>query len=243
MALKAANQTAAMVDPNLMRQPGYGTLQHYRSIPLYSMVKFGLWDKILAQHAPDEDLRYPTGVWHYARGMAFAALQQPQQAAIELQQLRAIATDPALNGVTIWDINKTADLLQIASDVLAGELSVSQGQYGEAIDRLQSAVQREDALSYDEPAPWHSPTRQSLAAVLLKAGNAAAAEQVYRDDLAMYPNNGWSLHGLAQSLRAQNKAIAPRYDAKRSDKSIEAATVEQQFEAAWQQSDFTLSDA
>lgn len=205
VALAAAQQTAAMVDLKLLREPGYGTLQHYISIPLYSLVKFGLWDKILTEPAPDSDLLYPTGVWHYARGMAFVAKGQLQNAQRELEQLRVIATNPALDKVTIWDINKTAALLQIGSEVLAGEIAAGLGNAEQAIYNLKQAVELEDNLSYDEPAPWYSPVRQSLAAVLLQVGHPAEAEQVYRADLAIYPNNCWSLHGLAQSLSAQGK--------------------------------------
>jgi tetratricopeptide (TPR) repeat protein len=203
LALEAAQSTAARVDEQLLREPGYGTLQHYRSIPLYTFVKFGMWDDILATPAPDADLVYPTGVWRYARGMALAAKRQVSEAARELRELRAIATSAALDGVTIWYTNTTADLLKIAVDVLAGEIATQQGNTTSAIRLLESAVQREDSLSYDEPAPWHSPVRQSLAAVLLQAGRAKEAEQVYREDLAMYPNNEWSRQGLKRSLAVQ----------------------------------------
>jgi tetratricopeptide (TPR) repeat protein len=84
IALNAAQKTAELVDPKLMPEPGYGTLQHYAMIPLYTDIKFGLWDKILAEPAPSKDLLYPTGVWHFARGMAFSAKGQVQSAAKEL---------------------------------------------------------------------------------------------------------------------------------------------------------------
>jgi len=72
------------------------------------MTRFGKWDEILAETAPAKDLQYTNGVWHYARGTAFTAKGQFQEATQELEQLKAIATDPALTKVTIWDINTTA---------------------------------------------------------------------------------------------------------------------------------------
>ena len=48
-------------------------------------------------------------------------------------------------------------------------------------------------------------------------GRPAEAEAVYRDDLKRNPDNGWSLFGLAQSLRAQGK-------------TAEAAEVEARFQ-------------
>ncbi|NEQ15759.1 MAG: hypothetical protein F6K44_18865, partial [Moorea sp. SIO3E2] len=41
--------------------------------------------------------------------------------------------------------------------------------------------------------------------------------RVYHNDLDIYPENGWSLHGLAQSLQAQGK-------------TAEAETVQQQYQ-------------
>jgi len=69
--------------------------------------------------------------------------------------------------------------------------------------------------------------RLYLGAALLKAGRAKEAETVYREDLKDFRNNGWTLFGLAQSLRAQNKIR-------------EAQKVEQMFERAWKNADVTL---
>ncbi len=228
VSLKAANDTASLVDQTLMREPGFGTLQHYSLIPIYTDVRFGLWDEILALPAPDPDLVYPTGVWRFARGMAFTAQGQLQLAAQELAALNAIALDPALEEVTIWDINTTSHLLQIGVEVLSGELVAKQGDFDAAIAHLESGVALQDRLNYDEPAPWYAPVRQSLGAVLLQANRPTVAEQVYRDDLALYPENGWSLYGLAQSLEAQGK-------------TAEAQSIWQRFEQAWTNSESTLT--
>jgi TolA-binding protein len=66
-------------------------------------------------------------------------------------------------------------------------------------------VRREEGLTYDEPPPWLPPARHWLGGLLLAAERAAAAEKVYREDLEIYPANGWSLAGLARSLEAQGK--------------------------------------
>ena len=69
--------------------------------------------------------------------------------------------------------------------------------------------------------------RHLLGAQLLDAGQPAAAEAVYREDLKQNPSNDWSLYGLAAVLRLQNG-------------SSEAAGVEQQFQIAWKHSDIKL---
>ena len=229
-ALKAAQGMAEVVDTNKMRAPGYGTLQHFKVMPLYAMVRFGKWEDILNQPEPDQDLVYPRGVWHYARGRALIGLGRPDEAAKELQQLQALAADPALKKVTLWDINDTTDLLAIAQHVLAGELTYKKGQVEDAIAHLQQAVAVEDGLNYDEPPAWYYPARQSLGAVLLDAGRAGDAEPVFRKDLERHQNNGWSLFGLWQSLKAQGKTDA-------------ANEVKSRFDKTWAQADITLTQA
>ncbi|WP_231510410.1 hypothetical protein [Fischerella sp. PCC 9605] len=230
LAMQAAYDTAAMADEKQMREPGYATLQHYYSIPLYTLTRFGKWDEILAEPAPADDLKYPTGVWHYARGTALTAKGQLQEAARELEHLQAIAADPALEKVTIWDINTTANLLKIASEVLTGKLAAKQGDYEKAIAHLKNAVNLEDKLNYDEPPPWHYPVRQSLGAVLLEANRPTEAEIVYHEDLKRFPENGWSLAGLAKSLEAQGK-------------TEEAQAVQKRFTDAWKHADLSLTVA
>ena len=227
VATQAALRTAK-VDGKLMRQPEFaGALQHYYTIPMYTYIRFGQWDRILSTAAPAKDLKYPSGVWHYARGRAFAAKGQIKPAIRELKQLRAIAAIPALQETKIWGFNSTASILNIASEVLAGEIAAQQKNYQQAIAHLQTAVKLEDALVYTEPADWSQPARQSLAGILLKARRFPQAEQAYRDDLKIYPENGWSLYGLMQSLKGQNK-------------QEEAQVVQKQFEQAWQYADSNL---
>ena len=73
---------------------------------------------------------------------------------------------------------------------------------------LAEATAIEDSLTYDEPHLWLAPTRHALGAALLEAGRAADAERVYREDLAHYPDNGWSLRGLALAQKKQGRQVA-----------------------------------
>jgi tetratricopeptide (TPR) repeat protein len=227
-AIRVAHNMSTHTDQKMMREPGFGTLQHFWMTPLYVYIRFGKWDEILAEPAPLEDLIYPTGVYHYARGMAFIRKGRLQEAQEELNGLSLIASDPALRRVTIWDINTTWSLMQIANQVLAGELAAKRGDYDRAISHLERGVRLEEELNYDEPPPWLIPVRHCLGAVLLEAGRPAAAEKVYRQDLNHYPENGWSLYGLHQSLVAQGKTEA-------------AADAKRRGEIAWARADVTLS--
>jgi tetratricopeptide (TPR) repeat protein len=227
LAVKAAEHTGK-VDAQIMRKPEMaGILQHFYTLPLFTYTRFSQWQKILAMPAPDVDLKYPSGIWHYARGMALIASDRPEIAAEELRQLRQIAADPAMQEIKIFGINSFASVLNIATEVLAGELAAKQGDTDKAIAHLQQAVKLEDALTYTEPAAWYQPTRQALGQVLLKAGKLQDAEQVYRADLKIYPENGWSLYGLAQSLKAQGK-------------TQEARSIQTRFQTAWKHADIQL---
>ena len=229
-ALMAAQHMAMNQDRQLMRKPGYGTLQHYMMIPLYAMIKFGKWEDILKEAAPDSDLLYPRGVWHFSRGMAYTRTNQLDKVAQELEKLNRIAADSSLMKVTIWDINTTFDLLQIAAAMLSGELAAQHRDFATAIKHLQRAVALEDNLTYDEPPPWYTPARHNLGAVLLEAGRAVEAQKVYEADLQKYPENGWALFGLQQSLLAQKK-------------NAEAAAAKKRLDQAWAGADVTLASS
>lgn len=229
-AIEAAQSMAAKIDTAEMREPGLGTLQHYWITPLYAQVRFGKWNAILDREKPAEDLVYPTAVWHYARAMASLRTGQLDQAEQELDRLNERVDHPELEEVTVWDINTTAHIMRVASKTVAGELAAARGELEAAIRHLEAGVDLEDDLNYDEPPSWHHPIRQTLGAIYLKADRPQDAERVYRQDLERFPNNGWSLYGLAKSLRAQGK-------------TSEADAVERQFRDAWQHADVTLTSS
>ncbi|MGH9861379.1 MAG: tetratricopeptide repeat protein, partial [Candidatus Acidiferrales bacterium] len=117
-----------------------------------------------------------------------------------------------------------------APHVLAGEIAARKGDFEQAIARLTRAVLLQDALIYTEPDDWHYPVRHSLGAVLLAAGRPREAEVVYWQDLSKWPENGWSLFGLVQALKAQGKVDA-------------AARVQKRFEKAWAHADIKLTSS
>ncbi len=227
VAVDAAREMAAGIDPEMMRAPGLSTLQHYWITPLYAYVRFGRWDEILATPEPDEDLVYPRAVRHYARGVALARTGEPATAAGELRALRTLAEDPRMDDVTVWDINAAGDLVAIAIETLAGEIDAAEGRSSDAVMHLRVAAAFEDELNYDEPPPWHQPVRQVLGDVLLASGRPEDAEAAYLEDLETFPENGWSLRGLQRSLEAQGR-------------EEDAAGVATRFENAWKYADTAI---
>jgi len=195
--------------------------------PIVALARFGRWDEVLRHPAPPSEWPYTSGVWRYARGLAFNAKGQAADATRELRELEALlqAMPPER---TVGFFFRATNMLQLAANVLAGEIAAKAGDVATADRLLRAAVAEQDTHWFTEPPPWYFPVRQALGAVLLQAGRASDAEQVYREDLRRNPGNGWSLFGLAQSLKAQGK-------------TAEAAQVDESFRKAWANADVTLT--
>lgn len=227
VAIEAAEKSAARIPEGVWRD--LPMLHQFLVAPLFAYTRFGDWERILAEPRPPEESPFWNGVWHYARGLAFTAKGQLAEAAGELEGLQAAAAAEALSDLRVtFSRNGAQAVLDIAVEVLAGELAAARGDYDEAVARLHRGALLEDNLIYNEPPDWHVPVRQTLGAVLLEAGRAAEAEAVYWQDLTRNRENGWALFGLEQSLRAQGK-------------EDQAALVAERFHRAWQRADVTLS--
>ena len=230
LAWMAAKKVQEITARDVMVKPGWGTLQHYYTIPYYVAVKFSMWDTILAISQSATNLNYPKAVLHYARGMAFLGKNDIVKASIEYEELEKISKDDSLKSITIWDINSTYQLVQIAANVLSAEIHQRQGQYDKSIFLFNKAIALEDDLNYDEPPDWFFSVRHQLGAVLLKAGKYSDAEKIYLEDLAKYKENGWSLIGLYTSLLKQGR-------------NNEAVGVKKRFDKAWQYADVKISSS
>jgi len=226
VAIAAARKASSSIPEGAWRD--IPLLHQFLVAPLFSLTRFGKWEVILNEPSPPADSLFWTGVWHYARGLAYTATGKFDEAERELGSLRGIAQDESLEDYRVtFSRNGAQAILEIATAVLDGELAAKRGDYEKAIAQLHRGVLLEDNLIYNEPPDWHVPVRQSLGAVLLAAGRPAEAEAIYWQDLQQNPENGWSLFGLTQSLHAQGK-------------EGEAVLVEKRFRKAWSQADVTL---
>jgi tetratricopeptide (TPR) repeat protein len=198
------------------------------AMPLEVMVRFGLWDEILAEPEKYTEKMWFTRAFHHAaRAVAYAAkgdaasARKAQRAFLERAKL--VPKEDFLSN------NSCEALLAVAMPMVEGEILIAEGKIDSGIDQLRAAIQKEDALKYDEPPGWLIPVRHSLGAVLMKQQRFAEAEQVYRDDLARLPENGWSLLGLAESLRKQDK------------NADEVAQTQAKFKKVWAKADLTIT--
>jgi len=218
-----AIEAARMLKPKVNLDVARSVAMLQDMVPYYALTltTFGRWDDVLAEPLPPSDIRKSFAMAYYARGVAHAAKGQFAEALIALDTVKAIdAATPADAEA------KTA--VSIAVHALMGEIAARSGKLDEGIAHFSEALKIEDAGLYFEPPKWYYPIRESLGAALLKAGRSAEAEAVYREDLKRFPENGWSLFGLAGALKAQGK-------------SAEAAAVEKRFAKAWSAADVKLA--
>jgi tetratricopeptide (TPR) repeat protein len=218
-AIEASNTLTSKVNLDAARQ--VGMLQEMLPYHALTLTTFGKWDDVLAEPLPPADIRFSYAMAYYARGVAHAAKGQWAEAQAALDTVTAInaATPEGADG-------KTA--LSIAVHALSGEIATRRGDLDAGTNHFREAAKIEDAGLYFEPPKWYYPIRHSLGAALLEAGQNDEAEKVYREDLRRFPENGWSLFGLAQAFRAQGK-------------NTEAAAAEARFRRAWASTDVTLT--
>jgi tetratricopeptide (TPR) repeat protein len=188
-----------------------------------TLTTFGHWDDVLADPLPPSDIRFSYALATYARGVAYAAKGQWAEAQAALDTVKAIDAKTPENA-------DSKTVLSVAVHALSGEIATRHGDLDAGINHFREAMKLEDAGLYFEPPKWYYPIRHSLGAALLKVNQNAEAEKLYREDLKRFPENGWSLFGLAQALRAQGK-------------NAEAAAVDARFRKAWAGADVKLASS
>lgn len=203
VALKAARELQRDIPAAFLKDWTY-VADGFMPVLYHVQLRFGKWDAILAEPMPDAYRHVSRASLHYARGVALAAKGQTKESHEELVAFEREAAAIPENWVV--GNNAAAKVMDVARHMLRGELAFREGRNDEAFALLRKGIELEDALAYDEPPGWMQPVRHALGALLLSQGKAKEAEQVYREDLAKYPHNGWALLGLKQSLEKQGRA-------------------------------------
>lgn len=196
--------------------------------PIEALVRCGRWHDVLAEPEPAAHFPLSRALRHAARGIAYAALGKISEAQHEQQLF--LAAQQRIPPEGMMANNSNVAIAAIAERMLAGEVAIAAGRIDEGIAALRAGIALEDALRYDEPPGWLLPLRHPLGAALLKHGRAVEAEQVYRDDLKKWPENGWSLFGLARALTAQGRAA-------------EAAPIHARWQKLWAGADVTITSS
>jgi predicted Zn-dependent protease len=183
-----------------------GMVQHMQLTPLFVKLRFGMWNDVLAEPAPPADMPYMSVMWHTAQGIAHAAQGHIDEAKKNLAEVARLKDDPSFKTLGVSPINPAPPIVGIAHALLAGEIATAQKQAPAAMQHFAAAVKLEDGLTYTEPPDWPIPARQLQGAAMLTLGRYKEAEAAFRGDMKKFPDNGWSLSGLAEALEKQGKA-------------------------------------
>jgi tetratricopeptide (TPR) repeat protein len=216
-ALEYARRLEGKIPDAMAEQVGW--IQVIKTAPYFAHAQLSSPEAILA--LPDPGGKFPLvqAAWHYARGVAFAAKGDIEQARSEAAHIAELNQKTDFSYLLAWGV-PAPDLLRLARHVLEGRIAQAQGHTAQAIKEFQVGVSIQDTLAYMEPPYWYYPVRQSLGAALLMAGKPAEAEQVFTQSLEQFPHNGWTLYGLMQAQQAQGNETAAR-------------ATEQRFKQAW----------
>ncbi len=174
-------------------------IEAYRFVPMHVMMRFGMWQEMLAEPGPGTRYAIATALWHHGRAVAYANTDRLDAARAEAGRFESVAaTTPDTTTVRRARIET---LLEAARQMMWGEILFKEGEHEAAFAALRKGIAAEDSMPYAEPPGWMQPIRHSLGALLLEEGRVKEAEAVYLADLERHANNVWSLHGLAECLR------------------------------------------
>src|SRR5262245_7840969 len=223
-SIRAGRKTADVITPEALKMMAEG--QWGKATPYLALARFGMWEDVLREPAPGDEFLFMQVVYHYARGLAHARRKELPEAEGELALLEKVAADERVQKLETPTFPGPA-IIKVYRTVLAAEVAGAGGKLDELKKGVQSAIELQDKIPYMEPPYFYMPLRQRLGAVLVEQGHLKEAEAVYREDLKRNPENGWSLFGLLQCLRAAGKT--------------EAIDVERRFREAWKHADVTLT--
>ncbi len=226
-ALKEARAMVASI-PSDWAKENMGIADGAMLYPIEVQMRFGRWDDVLREPAPATYFPIATSFWHFARGIAYAAQghlpeAEREQAAFR-EAVKHVPQDARVGNSPAYKV------LTVAEQMLVGEVEFRRRNIDASVAALRKAIAAEDDLNYDEPPDWLQPVRHTLGAVLVSAGRYPEAEAVYREDLKRWPENGWSLYGLASALR-------------RGGSPAEADRVEKRFREAWKRADVRIGSS
>ncbi len=220
LSIDSALKLAERVPADMAAQ--MGALQSYVAVPVYTYVRFGMWQDVLDLPAAPENLPFTRAMHHYGRGLAQAALGDVAAAKKELSELKTLAETDALKNMNMRRPGVTADLLGIAESLVAARIARQANDADGELDALLAAVEHQDALPYTEPPLWHYPVRQTLGEAQMRAGDYSAALVTFAEDLVHFPMNPWSLYGTELA---------------KTELGEDTAAVAQQRKQAWRNAD------
>jgi tetratricopeptide (TPR) repeat protein len=203
--IAAAEKLRGLIPDEVAR--GIAMVHPVKAAPYFAHAQFSAPDTTLALPDPGDGIPYVKAMWHYARGVAFAAQRKFDAANAEAEAIAAIARSADFTLLKASGV-PASEVMRLAQHVIRGRVAQGQENFAAAIVQFEAAAALQDALPYTEPPYWYYPVRQSLAAALLQAGRFAEAEDQFARALKRAPANGWSYYGLSQVYKARGDTAA-----------------------------------
>jgi tetratricopeptide (TPR) repeat protein len=209
--LDAAAKLGSVMSDEVAAQVGW--IQAIKTAPLTAHAQLSDKGTVLALPEPGDAMPYVKAFWHYARGIALAREGDPAALA-EAEAIEALREAPGLQ-VMIDGYIPAPDILTLAANVVRAKSAAHGGDFATAVPLLEEAAAIQATIPYMEPPYWPYPVEQTLGAVKLQAGDAAAAAGHFQAALMTAPNNGWSLFGLHEAQVAAGDEAAAKVTAER----------------------------
>ncbi len=181
--------------------------QPVKAAPYFAWAQYAEPDTILALPDPPGAPPYVKAMWHYARGVAFAAKKDVAGARTEADAIQRIAGETDWSVHDAWAI-PARSVLDVAQDVVRARAAQAEGDQNAAIDLWKKAADTQDTIPYMEPPFWYYPVRQSLGAALIKSGRPEEAQKEFNAALEDARSSAWALYGLEQAAKAKGDAAA-----------------------------------
>lgn len=209
-------------------------MEGFLTFKVHILVRFGMWDDILALPFPEDRAFYSvtTAFIHYGRALSLALTGRLDESAVERDEFRAARkrVQPSRQAFpNVWP-----DIFDIAEEMLTGEYEYRRGNVSAAFEHLRKCISLNDKLIYAEPWGWMQPPRHAYAALQLEQGNVAEAAQAYAEDLGFadtlpralrHPNNVWALHGYHECLLKLGREAEAKMIKRELDVALAAADI------------------
>jgi tetratricopeptide (TPR) repeat protein len=216
-AIRAADQIWDVVTPESLLHENEllaNYLEAFYGMKVHVYIRFGKWQELIDEPMPADPELFcvTTALWHYAKGVAYAATGDIESA--EAQQAQFVEAFERVPEERKVFNNESREMLEVGELMLAGELEYRRENFDEAFDLLRQCVDRYDRLNYTEPWVWMQPPRHALGALLLEQSRVEEAAAVYRADLGLddvlvrpsqHPGNVWALHGYHECCQLLGK--------------------------------------
>ncbi|KAL4916499.1 hypothetical protein BDW62DRAFT_211906 [Aspergillus aurantiobrunneus] len=221
LALESIDYMESTMTEEMLRlhsPPMADWLEFFLAMRVHVLIRFGMWDELLALQMPeDQDMYCVTAVMrHYGKGIAYASTSNLAKAHEQRQLFRDAAKRVPPSRLDYP--NTIVDVVKVATAMLDGEIGYRHGNYEvafascrhlQSVPLLTPGLSAEDALTYTESWGWMLPARHPYGALSLEQGLVEQAATAYAEDLGLaenlvrahqLPRNVWALHGYHECL-------------------------------------------